>query len=209
MSCITQAHRLGLWVIDDGETHVAAPSHAGRVHVNAHVHWERPVVPREPGLLEDPIENVLGIVARCQPRDAALAVWNSALRAGLIDLQLLRRLPLPARARKLLDEATPFADSGLESMVVPRLRWLQLPLRRQVWIDGHRVDLLIGDRLVLQIDGGHHVGPQRTEDIDHDARLMLRGYHVIRVGYEQVMNHWPQVQERIMRAVAQGLHRAS
>ncbi|QYM65420.1 type IV toxin-antitoxin system AbiEi family antitoxin domain-containing protein [Microbacterium sp. Se5.02b] len=209
VSCITQAQRLGLWVIDDGRTHVAARPHAGRVHVQAHVHWERPVVPREPALLEDPIENVLGIVARCQPRDAALAVWNSALRAGLVDLQLLRSLPLPLRARELLDEATPFADSGLESIVVPRLRWLQLPLRRQVWILGHRVDLLIGDRLVLQIDGGHHVGPQRSEDIDHDARLMLRGYHVIRVGYEQVMNHWPQVQELIMRAVAQGLHRAS
>ena len=60
---------------------------------------------------------------------------------------------------------------------------------------------------MLQIDGGHHVGQQRTSDIAHDAQLMLLGYHVIRVGYEQVVNDWPAVQDVIMRAVAQGLHR--
>jgi hypothetical protein len=34
------------------------------------------------------------------------------------------------------------------------------------------------------------------------------GYHVIRVGYGQVIDRWHEVQELIMRAVAQGLHRA-
>ncbi|MFF7683270.1 DUF559 domain-containing protein [Microbacterium sp. NPDC007973] len=58
------------------------------------------------------------------------------------------------------------------------------------------------------MDGAHHVGAQRTSDIDHDAQLMLMGYHVIRVGYAQVMHQWEDVQERIMRAVAQGLHKA-
>lgn len=38
--------------------------------------------------------------------------------------------------------------------------------------------------------------------------LMLLGYHVIRVSYGQVMHGWPEVQEQIMQAVAQGLHRA-
>jgi len=208
LTCITQAKRQGLWTIDDGDVHVAAPAHSGRVTARAHVHWERPVVPRVPGVLEDPIENVLSIVARCQPRDTVLAIWNSALKSQLIELEALRRLPLPARLDWLFDEFTPFSDSGLESIVVPRLRWLRLSLRRQTWIEGHRVDLLIGERLVLQIDGGHHVGAQRTEDIEHDARLMLRGYHVIRVGYEQIMHRWPEVQDTIMRAVAQGLHLA-
>lgn len=207
LTCVTQAKRLGCWVIDDGVVHVAAPPHAGHVVVDGHVHWEMPAIPRRPDSLVDPIENVLAIVARCQPRDAALAIWNSALHSGLIDIDVLRRLSLSPAAQALLDEATPFADSGLESVVVPRLRWLGLPMRRQIWIAGHRVDLLIGEKLVLQIDGGHHVGAQRTRDIEHDARLMLMGYHVIRVGYDQVVNGWPAVQELIMRAVAQGLHR--
>jgi very-short-patch-repair endonuclease len=122
-------------------------------------------------------------------------------------VQALRRLSLSPAARRLAEQVTPFSDSGLESFAIPRLRWLRLPLRRQVWIAGRRADLLIGDRLVLQIDGGHHVGAQRQADIAHDAALMLLGYHVIRVGYGQMIDRWHEVQDSIMRAVAQGLHR--
>jgi very-short-patch-repair endonuclease len=209
LTCVTQARRLGLWVLKDEGVHVAAHGHAGRVGpVGAVVHWSRPLVPRHPDVLVDPIENVLGLVATCRPYETALAVWESALNKGLVDVKALRRLRLPPAARRLALEATPFADSGLESFAVPRLRWLKLPMRRQVWIGGHRVDLLIGDRLVLQIDGGHHVGAQREADIAHDAALTLLGYHVIRVGYRQMIDRWHEVQDSIMRAVAQGLHLA-
>jgi very-short-patch-repair endonuclease len=207
LSCVTQARRLGLWVLKDEGVHVAAHSHAGRVGpVAAVVHWSRPLVPRHPDALVDPVDNVLGLVASCQPFETALAVWESALNKGLVDLHGLRRLKLPPAGRRLAEEVTPFADSGLESFAIPRLRWLRLPMRRQVWIRDRRVDLLIGDRLVLQIDGGHHVGAQREADIAHDAQLMLLGYHVIRVGYGQMIDRWHEVQDAIMRAVAQGLH---
>lgn len=211
LSCVTQARRIGLWVLDSGSgVHVAARPHAGRIAPNdlLTVHWRHPVVPRHPDALEDSIENVLALVSICQPRESALAVWESALQKGLIDRQAVERLPLPAAARALLGEASPFSGSGLESFVVPRLRWLRLRIIPQAWIRDHRVDFLIGDRIVFQIDGGTHVGAQRTEDIAHDAQLMLLGYHVIRVGYDQVVNEWPSVQDVIMRAVAQGLHRA-
>ncbi len=209
LSCVTQSRRLGLWTLGGDGMHVAAGAHSGRVGpVDGRVHWSQPVVPRHPDALVDSPENVLVLVARCQPFEAALAVWESAFTKGLVERQVLRRLALPPAARRLLEEARPFADSGLETLAIPRLRWLRLPLRRQVWIAGHRIDLLIGERLVLQIDGGHHVGVQRESDIAHDATLMLMGYHVIRVGYGQVIDRWHEVQELIMRAVAQGLHRA-
>ena len=102
----------------------------------------------------------------------------------------------------------PYSDSGLESFVVPRLGWLNVRITPQAWIAGHRVDFLIGDRLVLQVAGGNHVGAKRDEDIAHDSALTLLGYHVIRVGYFQVVDRWHEVQDVIMRAVAQGLHRA-
>lgn len=208
LSCVTQSRRLGLWTLGGEGLHVAASAHSGRVgRVDGRVHWSQPVVPRHPDALVDSAENVLVLVATCQPFEAALAVWESAFTKGLVERQVLRRLALPRAARRLLEEALPFADSGLETLAIPRLRWLRLPLRRQVWIAGHRVDLLIGERLVLQIDGGHHVGAQRESDIAHDAALMLMGYHVIRVGYGQVVDRWHEVQELIMRAVAQGLHR--
>jgi very-short-patch-repair endonuclease len=210
ISCVTQARRAGLWVFDDaGGSHVAARPHAGRVGVagGTTVHWAEPLVPRHPDSLEDAVENVLALVALCQPREHALAIFESAIRKGLVDPLALARLPVPLRGRELLDAAQPFSDSGLETFVVPRLRWMKVRIVAQVWIAGHRVDFLIGDRLAFQIDGGHHVGAQRTEDIAHDAQLMLLGFHVIRVGYHQVVNDWPAVQDVIMRAVAQGLHR--
>jgi hypothetical protein len=120
VSCITQARRLGLWVLDEGPPHVAAHSHAGRVDLMdaATVHRAVPIVLRHPDALVDPIENVLTIVAACQPFEGALAVWESALRLGHADALALARLPLRSAAREILQAAGPFSDSGLESFIV-------------------------------------------------------------------------------------------
>jgi very-short-patch-repair endonuclease len=211
ISCVTAAERRGLWIPAKGKWHVAAAPNAGRFEVPERtvVHWSTPVVPRPRDAVEDELSNVLALVAQCQPFETALVIWESALNQGLIDRQALARLPLPAPAREVLARARPFADSGLETIIIHRLRWMNLPMLPQAWVIGHRVDLLIGERLVTQIDGATHTGAQRTSDIEHDAKLKLCGYHVLRFSYEQIMAHWEQVQAIIMEAVAQGLHRAS
>lgn len=211
LSCLTEAGRLGLWVLSDGAVHVAAPPqrHIGEVKDGTRVHWMRPLVPRHPDALTDPVENVLAAVVRCQPHESALAVWESALRQGLVTRESLGLMPLAPSARSLLEECSLHSDSGLETFVPVRLRFLRLPIRQQVWLAGHPVDFLIGDRLVLQVDGGHHVGSQRRSDIAHDARLTLLGYHVIRIDYVQILTRWAEVHDVIVRAVAQGLHRAA
>lgn len=207
LTCVTQAKRAGLWTLEVPQVHVAAPPNGHPRPGGALVHWHSPPIPRMPGVLVDPVENALDAVARCQPFEAALVIWESALNKRLVDRLALERLNLSAAARAVLEAATPWADSGIETIVVSRLRWLGLRLVPQAWIAGHRVDVLIGDCLVIQIDGKHHVGAQRASDIAHDAELMQLGYHVIRVGYFQVIDDWPAVQHAIMRAVAQGLHR--
>lgn len=207
ISCVTEAKRLGLWVLDEPALHVAAGRHDAVPSIDAHVHWSKPLVPRHPDALRDSIENALALVAACQPYERALVVWESALRMRLVDRDVLSRLPLGPHARRLLEASGAFSDSGLESLVLTRLRWLRVRIVPQAWIAGHRVDFLIGDRLVVQVDGGHHVGAQRESDNAHDAELVLRGFCVIRVGYRQVVDDWPTVQDRIARAVAQGLHR--
>jgi len=209
LSCLTRARRLGLWVLGPEGDHVAAGSHARvAVAANTTVHWATPVVPRVPDALEDGIENMLAIVATCQPRDHALAVWESAYRKKMVEPARLARLQLPPAARELLQEAEPYSDSGLETIFTTRLRRFGLTLRAQIWIAGHHVDHLIGERLVVQVDGGHHVDAQRMSDNEHDAMLRLLGYTVIRVGYQQVIDDWPTVQWLIMQALAQGLHLA-
>lgn len=211
ITCVTAAERQGLWVPERGTWHVAASPHAGRFQVPARtvVHWSTPLVPRQRDAVEDDLSNALALIARCQPLETALVIWESALNQGVVDAQALARLPLPAAAREVLARARPFADSGLETIVIHRLRWLNLPMLPQAWVLGHRVDLLIGERLVVQLDGASHTGARRTSDIEHDAQLTLRGYHVLRFSYEQIMERWEQVQAIIMEAVAQGLHRAS
>jgi very-short-patch-repair endonuclease len=209
LSCITQARRLGLWVLREDRLHVAAPRPTSHARApGCAIHWGAPLVPRDPDVLEDPLDNVLAYVAACQPWESALAIWESAINRGTTTLERLRRLPFRGAAKDLLAHSTPFSDSGLESIFLTRLRWLRMRIVPQAWVHGHRVDFLIGERLVIQIDGATDTGAQRDTDNRHDAVLQLHGYHVIRVGYRQVMAEWPTVQLLIMTAIAQGLHLA-
>lgn len=208
LSCITQAARLGLWVLRHAEPHVAAHLTSKKAAApGAVVHWRRPLVLRPPAMLADHLENVLDCVASCQPRDAALAIWDSALRKKLIDYPSLETLPFRGVARALLRECTPLADSGTETLFRTRLGWLRIPIRPQAWVLGHRVDFLIGDRLIVQIDGVQH-GEEQQSQIDkrHDAALGERGYYVIRVTYAQVVHHWHEVEELVLKAIARGKH---
>lgn len=210
LSCVTAAERHGLWMPERLPLHVAAPPHAARITVPSRVvvHWARPILPRPPDATVDEVVNALALVAGCQPFESALVIWESAMNKGLIDAARLRGLDLPAPARELLTRARPFADSGLETIFISRLRWMGVRMLPQAWILDRRVDLLIGERLVVQIDGATHTGAQRTRDIAHDAQLVLHGYYSLRFSYEQVMERWPEVQAVIMEAVAQGKHLA-
>ncbi len=209
LTCVTAARRLGLWVLAEDRCHVAADPHrGGPAPERATVHWARPLVPRGVDELVDPIENVLATVASCQPHEAALTVWDSAVRQGLVSKAELGRLPLGPASRALLDAVEEYTDSGIETLFRVRLRWLRVRILHQIWLAGHRADFLLGERLVVQIDGGHHVDGQRAADLAHDAALMLQGYHVLRFTYAQIVGDWPAVQSAIMRAVAQRLHLA-
>lgn len=210
LSCITWARRAGLWVLAEDRCHVAAdPGAAGGKPPAAKVHWSKPLAPRHPDALVDAAPNALVLLARCQPFEAALAAWDSAVRKGIAVPDELARLPLPPAARDVLASVSSFADSGLETIFRVRLRWMRVRILTQIWIAGRPVDFLIGERLVVQLDGGHHVDAQRTGDIAHDAQLKLLGYHVLRFTYAQIIGDWPAVQDTIMRAVAQRLQLAA
>lgn len=211
LTCVTQAKRLGIWLTEEPNgLHVAVRAkgdHAEQRGVQK-VHWSRPIMMRGPASTVDSVADVLNYVAQCVPFEHALATWESALNKGLIDLDLLRRLHLSRAAREVLAACTPYSDSGLETLFKTRLRWLRLPIRPQVWLHGHRVDFLIGNRLVVQIDGQQHQWAQRDSDNRHDAVLMARGFHVIRVTYAQIMFEWPMVQELVLAAIATNSHAA-
>ena len=159
----------------------------------------------------DPIVNVLFQVARCLHEAEALAVWESALKKRLVDAAVLDAVRWrSSRASQLAGFAGILSDSGVETRFVVLMRDAGIGMRQQVWIDGHPVDGLIGELLVVQLDGfEHHSSPRdRRRDLEADARLRLRGYTVFRFDYYQTLFRPQYVVDTVLMAMAQGLHRA-
>ena len=211
LTCLSEAARLGLWVLNEETLHVSrTPTSSARLDPDVRYHWSPGPRPCARRAWHEPLINVLAHVAVCVPREEGLAVWSSALRLTSLTPEHLARVDWagPA-ARFAAANATLLSDSGLETYVVERLRAFGLRLRQQVWIDGHPVDVLVSDRLVIQIDGfeHHRTAKDRRRDIAHDARLTLLGYTVLRFDYSQVVFAWAEVENSILSAVAQGLHR--
>ena len=210
VACLSVARRLELWNLADGMKHVSVPKNAVVPPDPAlRVHWGAGPIPVARFGLVEPIENALVHIAECQPFENALVVWDSALNKRLVTVASLARLPLhSAAARAVRAVASGLADSGLETLPVSRLAASGIRVDQQVLLEGHSVDGLIGDRLVLQTDGFsfHSTAEQRREDIAHDRRLALLGYTVLRYDYRQVLFEWPRVEAEIRQALAQGLH---
>jgi very-short-patch-repair endonuclease len=213
VACLSVARRLELWHLPDDLNHVSVPGNVGvPASTGLRVHWSVGPIPVARFALVEPIENALVHIAECQPCENALVVWDSALHKRLVTQASLARLHLrsPA-ARAVRAVSNGLADSGLETLPVSRLAASGIRVRQQVVLDGHRVDGLIGRRLVLQIDGFsfHSTAEQRRSDIAQDRRLALLGYTVLRYDYRQILFDWPRVEAEIVRAMAQGLHLAA
>lgn len=211
-TCVTAAELCGLWVpAHDDRVHVAVPRTSSRhPAANAHLHWATGPAPAGRRENADPLLNVLFHVARCVPMVEALAVWESAIRKKLVDPDVLRRVDWQGTAAAdIATVADRLSDSGLETHFVSGMRAIGITVIQQVWVDGHPLDGLIGDSLAIQIDGfAHHQSAiDRRRDIAADARLVARGYVVLRFDYYQVVFQWDYVVETIRTAMAQGAHR--
>lgn len=216
VSCVSLARARGWWMPHDVDQHLHL--HVLPGSASAHLpegwpgvlHWTKPIVPSERRLTAT-VEDALAQIAVCLPFDTALVLWESAARREALAGEALRGVRWTSRrARELAEAVTGLSDSGLETLVATPLRRWGVRVRQQVVLAGRPVDLLVGDRLVLQIDGYEHhsSSAQRAKDIAHDAELRLRGYTVLRVSYGQVVHDWPAVERRIRRALAAGLHLA-
>jgi very-short-patch-repair endonuclease len=212
VTCVSGAGMAGLWRPGhDTTTHLAVARGARGAPEGVRTHWSGGVVARQPRSLADPIENVLAIVAQCQPHEDALSVWDSALRTGKVTPERLAAIHWRGeRARALRNEATALSHAGTETIFATRMRRIGVRVRQQAKIAGHHVDGLIGARLVIQIDGFvHHADvKQRRSDIAHDRALRLLGYTVLRFDYHQVVNDWARVEAEVLAAIAQNLHLA-
>ena len=189
----------GVWLLDDPVLHVRVPRTAARLRAPdaagarldraTHmvcVHYRTEPAPRT---ARDPLALALAEMLTCAERGAAIIAIDSALTQGKLGqggLAEVRALALPSR-RAALDAVSVGSESGTESKVRLLLRAHRITHRPQAHISrvGY-VDLLIGDRLVVEIDGaGFHTGPEFEEDRRRDFELVMRGYLVLRLSYRR------------------------
>ncbi|WP_432560077.1 DUF559 domain-containing protein [Granulicoccus sp. GXG6511] len=159
----------------------------------------------------DPMGTALACAVGCLPAEAAVTLMDSALNKQLYSPEELRALiqPLPWRASRLLERVDPGAESGTESLVRHRLLVLGVKFRTQVHIgDVGRVDLLIGDRLVIEVDSKayHSDSDAFHNDRRRDRRLVAMGYLVIRLTYEDVMNNWTSIEPDLLAVIRERRH---
>ncbi|WP_440711031.1 endonuclease domain-containing protein [Herbiconiux sp. YIM B11900] len=150
----------------------------------------------------------------CQSKGDAIVTLDSALNNKRISRTALEFLmsELPSSYRRYLDLVDESAQSGLETKARLGLHRFNIPYRSQVEIgDAGFVDLLVGDRLVIELDGRefHSSDEAYEEDRRRDLILHELGYKVIRLTYDQVMDEWGRVVALIRELVGRQEHRWS
>ncbi|GAA1779187.1 type IV toxin-antitoxin system AbiEi family antitoxin domain-containing protein [Agromyces lapidis] len=216
----------GLWTLDDERLHVRVPSTASRLRspddararLDADVHGVclhyRPAGgPRSTGdrLGRDGLIRSLAEMFRCAGTVPAMVALESALNRGVLPMQALAMIGAlaPAWAGRPIELASPLSDSGLETIARLLFHRVRVPVRTQVRLgDVRRVDILVGDRLVIELDGrGFHSGDDFDRDRRQDLELSLRGYLVVRLSYRMVIEDWDETHRRVLDLVSRGLHR--
>lgn len=213
LTCISALRLREVWCVDDHRLHVHVPSNAGRLNRRGRlvVHYGR-----MPGVARHPVADIVHALAQtftCQSKENVLVALNSALNKGLITSEQLGEIKalVPSRYHPYFQQVDGRCESGLETKCVVRLRRLNIRFRVQMHINSvGRVDVLIGDRLVLELDGiAFHTGEAVKSDRRRDLALHRLGYIVLRVDYGMVMDEWDEVEAVIRGYVSRNEHRWS
>lgn len=207
LTCVSALRKLGVWVLPDARLHVAVGRGAVvRADPSIVLHWQRE---RSSAVVHTAADS-LGWALRCLSTRDAVVVADSAVHGQVLaEEEVIAICGGSARGRKVAALLDPAAESGLETIARLALRSRRVSLRSQVQIAGiGRVDLLIGDRLVLELDGREwHDRPGDFErDRARDRALVAAGYVVMRVSYRQVMTEWPRIEAQILALVRRREH---
>jgi very-short-patch-repair endonuclease len=229
LSCLSVLRHERLWCANDRRLHVRVPNratHLAAPHDRAVplgdperwgvvVHRSRRAYGLdEPAGPVDTLDWALLHSVACQSKADAIVTLDSALNRQRVSWSELSFLmsELPPSYQRYLDLVDPTSESGLETKARLGLRRYNIPYRTQVPIPGAgRVDLLVGDRLVVELDGRewHSSDEAYAEDRRRDLVLQELGYAVMRLTYDQVMGEWGRVVAVIRGLVSRDEHRWS
>ena len=222
LTSVSAGIRYGLWTLDDGLLHVSVAQNASRLRsptdvrvpldMEAHgvcVHWGRPRTAAAATVA--PVAAALIHAIECQSEELAIVMIDSALNKGLVTVAQLRRAALlrSLRYARAIARCDPLSESGTETLVRLRLRRRGIRVRTQFRRPGvGRVDLLIGDRLIIECDSAQfHDGDESQErDYERDLLLIDGDYLVLRLRYRHVIYEWDRVEPIILGLIRRGRH---
>ena len=206
LAATSAANHYGLWTPEDRRLHVSVRSDAHVPptpdvvrHRDAHhlVREEQFLVSRQSCVRQ---------CIRMLEFDEAVAVLDSALHqdadgaAPPIDLASLRA-SLPRRLHPVIHASNSRSEAGAETLARVRLARVGVQARPQVRIArGIRVDLLIGDRLVVEIGSEEfHAHPDQYES-DHGRAAIIvgLGFELLEFTTRQIMDDWETVEAVIL-----------
>ncbi|MCS3781193.1 type IV toxin-antitoxin system AbiEi family antitoxin domain-containing protein [Tsukamurella ocularis] len=213
VTCVSALeYTAGLWVPPGiARMHLRWPRHtpvAARSHPSCRSHRPLPM----PLRAVDSLPVALQCAANCLPSDEFIAVLDSTLRMPRPYTEsVLAEIFVGASRRvlRLVGLVDPAAGSGTESLVRYRLVCAGIRVRSQVTIRGvGRVDLLVGDKLIIECDSeGYHGGAQRRSDNRRDRTATIGDYRVLRIDYADVLYDWDATLHDILAIVRSGRHR--
>jgi very-short-patch-repair endonuclease len=206
LTCVSALAHYGVWTMPFPDVHVRVASGVVASRgPDRRLHWTHDRLD-DARWIDDPL-TALALAVECLDLRAAVVVIDSVVNRRILDADVVVRMLLTTpRGRRLLKLHDGRAESGIETLARLALRSRNLRVRTQVEIAGiGRVDLLIGDRLILETDGREwHADFER--DRARDRALVARGYLVIRASYRQVMTEWALVEEQILTLVRRREH---
>lgn len=148
----------------------------------------------------------------CLDAEWAAIVMESALNSQLIrasePAELIEHVSL--KKQRAIGTIDGRAMSGTETRVRRFMQSLGVQVVPQYEVAGvGRVDMLVGERLVLECDSrGHHTGHQNySADRRRDQKLTQLGFQVVRLTHADVMQNWDQTQHLLRALIAAGVHR--
>ncbi len=217
-ACVTVAAAHGLWMLEAPVLHIEvapsdsrfrSPSDASRAirlrgHDDVIAHWVSRTDSMRAG---QPLDRALAQMVGCVSELAAVSTIDSALNHRITTLDRVAS-HLSERAQAILRLCDPTAESGVESIFRLRGQKAGFKFRCQVELPGGRVDFVLGERLLVEVDGSeHHSGhAEFVRDRERDALHKALGYVVVRFTYEQVVHRWHEVESVLFLIVSRGEH---
>ena len=198
LACVSAARAAGLWVVrNPDKPHLAAPH--GRAIPGCVVHRSKlPLTPLD----------IVCQSLRCLPPLEGLAIAESAVKTGLVQLPELREKFPAAREkalRALVARIRPQSGSIIETMARYLLEEAGLTVELQVKIPGMgHLDLLVDGLLGIETDGyAHHSSREAyREDRRRWNITVVRGVPTLRVTFEMLLSEPNEFVRMVQQALA-------